>query len=164
MALSLPTELLRQLLDRWPVGRLATVDADACPHIVPVVFCREGDVIYSPLDGKRKRSKHLKRFRNLEANSAISLLLDHYDQDWDQLWWVRIEGKARRLDADADLSRRLADRLRAKYPQYESVPLQFAGDVYLEIQVGRVAVWSQSGTLTPIADFSTTAAHPQAGS
>ena len=150
MALSLPTELLHRLLDHWPVGRFATVADGECPHIVPIVFCREDAVIYSPIDGKRKQSTQLKRFRNLEVHAGISLLLDHYHHDWDQLWWVRIDGTARRVDAEADLSRRLADRLRAKYPQYERVPLQFAGDVYLEIRVGRVAVWSQSGTLAPI--------------
>lgn len=164
MALSVPTAMLHRLLDHWHVGTLATVTEDARPHLVPIVFCREGEVVYSPLDGKRKRSQHLKRFRNLEAHQGVSLLLDHYDQDWDQLWWVRIDGRARRLDADTALAGRLAERLRAKYPQYERVPLQFAGDVYLEIRVGTVSAWSQSGTLTPIAAISTARVPPRAGS
>lgn len=150
MSLSLPTELLHRLLDHWPVGRFATVAEDGSPHIVPIVFCRVGEVIYSPLDGKRKRSQQLKRFRNLDAHAGIGLLLDHYHPDWDRLWWVRMDGTARRLEADAALSGRLSERLRAKYPQYERVPLQFAGDVYLEIRVDRVAAWSQAGTLDPI--------------
>ena len=64
----LPDKLLHELLDRWPVGRLATVDKSAAPHVVPIVFCRDGQRLLSPVDGKRKRHGRLKRCRpNLVA-------------------------------------------------------------------------------------------------
>ncbi|QLL07746.1 TIGR03668 family PPOX class F420-dependent oxidoreductase [Mycobacterium vicinigordonae] len=124
-----------------PVARLATVGSDGAPHLVPVVFAVDSEsspeTVYTGVDAKPKTTQRLRRLANIECNPAISLLVDHYDDDWNQLWWVRIDGAAvvlRHSDA-LHTGRRL---LRAKYPQYQSVSL--AGPV-IEIAVRRWSSW-----------------------
>jgi Pyridoxamine 5'-phosphate oxidase len=59
------------------VARLATADAAGRPHIVPVTFAVDGDVVYSAVDAKPKRGTALKRLANVAANPAVALLVDH---------------------------------------------------------------------------------------
>lgn len=107
---------------RSPVARLATVAPDGAPHLVPVVFAVDGDVIYTAVDAKPKKTQRLRRLANIEHNPAVSLLVDHYAEDWTQLWWVRVDGTAT-VAADGDTLSTGYRLLRAKYPQYQSVPL-----------------------------------------
>jgi PPOX class probable F420-dependent enzyme len=149
-AVELSAASLASLLDHWPVARLATVTASGNPHVLPVVFVREGDCVYTPVDGKRKAGAELARVRNVRYHGAASLLLDHYDREWNRLWWVRLEGAIDVLHpADAALHR-LRDALRDKYPQYANVT-PFAGTpTALRLRWQRVVVWTQSGTREPI--------------
>ena len=111
----------RRLVDAR-VAHLATVDAGARPHIVPVVFALAGEVIYFAVDAKPKRTLALKRLANIAANPAVSILVDHYDDDWERLWWVRVDGSARVAD-DARSREDALERLAGKYSQYaESRP------------------------------------------
>lgn len=105
-----------------PVARLATVRPDGTPHLVPVVFAVDGDVIYTAVDAKPKKTKQLRRLANIEHNPAVSLLVDHYAPDWTQLWWIRVDGVAT-VVADGDALRAGYRLLCAKYPQYQSVSL-----------------------------------------
>src|SRR4051794_26880692 len=98
------------------VARLATVSADGRPHLVPIVFAVDGDALYTAVDRKPKSTTALRRLANLAANPAVTLLVDHYDEDWDRLWWVRADGMARVL-AGATVEPAL-DRLAARYPAY----------------------------------------------
>src|SRR5436305_15028654 len=83
------------------VARLATADAAGRPHLVPIVFAVEGDRVYSVVDAKPKRISALRRLRNVRANPAVALLVDHYDDaDWSALWWVRAEAHVRVLEPD----------------------------------------------------------------
>ncbi|WP_189266978.1 TIGR03668 family PPOX class F420-dependent oxidoreductase [Streptomyces fuscichromogenes] len=101
------------------VARLATVDADGRPHLVPVVFARYGpDGIVTAVDHKPKTTPRLKRLRNIAARPAVCLLADAYDENWDRLWWVRADGDARVVPADAAV----VEPLCAKYPQYRERP------------------------------------------
>ena len=80
-----------------PVAALATVRPDGAPHVVPVVFAMAAgrdDLIYTAIDAKPKSTQRLRRLDNIENNPAVSLLVDHYDDDWSQLWWVRADGTA----------------------------------------------------------------------
>ena len=82
------------------MARLATVTASEAPHLVPVVFAVDPDpdleaaVIYTAVDGKPKSTQRLRRLANIEHNPRVSLLVDHYAEDWTQLWWVRADGTA----------------------------------------------------------------------
>ena len=98
------------------VARLATV-GPLGPHLVPVVFAVEDDHIYSAVDHKPKRTRRLQRLANIEVNSAVSILADHYDEDWEHLWWVRADGEAKILRTPAAMASGL-DLLADKYPQY----------------------------------------------
>ena len=105
-----------------PVARLATADARGYPHIVPITFAVDGNRVVSAVDAKPKRGGRLHRLENIKANPRVSLLVDHYHEDWRRLWWVRADGTARIVDADPELTRML-DLLRARYSQYERVEL-----------------------------------------
>jgi len=103
------------------VARLATVDAQRKPHIVPVCFVFAGSVFYTAVDRKPKRvaPERLARLRNIRAMRQVALVVDCYDEDWTQLWWVLVRGKAKLLPKSAREERAEAlRRLRAKYPQY----------------------------------------------
>jgi len=104
------------------VARLATVDAEGTPHIVPVTFALEGDRIVSAVDAKPKRGKPLRRLANIAANPRISLLVDDYDEDWRRLWWARADGAARIVDDGPELTSAF-DLLRERYAQYRTVGL-----------------------------------------
>jgi PPOX class probable F420-dependent enzyme len=101
---------------------LATAALDGRPHLVPVVFALHDDVIYMAVDGKPKTTQRLRRLANIERNPQVSLLVDHYADDWTQLWWVRADGVAA-IHHDGDTVRVGRDLLRAKYAQYQSVLL-----------------------------------------
>ena len=122
---TIPDSEIEALLSRWPVARLATTGAEGWPHQVPIVFAWQGGCIWSPVDGKPKREGELARVANVKRQPQVSVLLDHYDEDWLQLWWVRIEGRAdicHGEEALTDCAAPLA-ALRDKYPQYQSVAL-----------------------------------------
>jgi PPOX class probable F420-dependent enzyme len=103
------------------VARLATVSAAGRPHAVPLCFVLEGDAIYWAVDEKPKRTRELRRLRNIAENARVCVLVDGYDEDWSRLWWVRADGEARLLDASEE--ERALGLLAEKYPQYrEAVP------------------------------------------
>ena len=84
------------------VARLATLGRDGAPHLVPFCFALSGDVLYSAVDHKRKRSSRLQRFDNVARDPRVGVLVDHYEEDWSKLWWVRLEGLARELESGAE--------------------------------------------------------------
>ena len=105
-----------------PVAVLSTVGADGVPHVVPVGFAVVGDVLYTAVDAKRKSTHRLRRLANIAANPRVSLLVDHYDADWTQLWWARADGVAVVHDGGEEMAAGYA-ALRGKYPQYDRVAL-----------------------------------------
>jgi PPOX class probable F420-dependent enzyme len=121
------------------VARLATVGADGAPHLVPVVFALLGETVYSVVDEKPKRTGELRRLTNVRATGRAALLADHYEEDWERLWWVRADGSGRVLDDpdDPEADRALA-ALRERYPQQRP-----AGAV-LAVDVERWTGWSAS--------------------
>jgi PPOX class probable F420-dependent enzyme len=99
------------------VARLATVRPDGSPHLVPIVFALDGATIAFVVDDKPKSTRELQRLANIRAEPRVSVLVDHYDDDWAAVWWVRVDGRARVVDADPALDRAVA-LLAEKYPQY----------------------------------------------
>jgi PPOX class probable F420-dependent enzyme len=100
------------------VGRLATVNADGEPHIVPVVFAVVGESVYTAVDSKPKTTRRLRRLADVEATGRASLLVDEYHEDWSTLWWVRVDGDAEVLTPASAEERRAIVALVGKYPQY----------------------------------------------
>lgn len=103
------------------VARLGTVSADGRPHLVPCCFALGDDVLYSAVDAKPKSTHALRRLANLAANPATTLLVDHYSEDWTELWWIRIDGTGRVVDDRTERDRALV-LLTAKYEQYRRQP------------------------------------------
>jgi PPOX class probable F420-dependent enzyme len=100
------------------VARLATVGLDGRPHVVPICFALDGDTLYTSVDSKPKSTRRLRRLANIEANPAVEIVIDHWDEDWSRLWWVRLSGRAEIVEHDA----RALELLQAKYPQYLADP------------------------------------------
>ncbi|MCY4144002.1 MAG: pyridoxamine 5'-phosphate oxidase family protein [Gammaproteobacteria bacterium] len=127
-----------QLLDSEPRGFLASSYRNS-PHVVPVVFVRLHDRIYSPIDAKPKATHRLRRVRNIEHNNAVSFMLDNYDADWQKLWWLRLDG----LASIGPLSNAIAELLVCKYPQYRSMDV---GSTAIELSEIRWRYWSMDGS------------------
>ncbi|BCJ50787.1 PPOX class F420-dependent oxidoreductase [Actinoplanes sp. NBRC 14428] len=114
------------------VARLATVTPDGAPHLVPIVFALVEDVIHTAVDGKPKRHRGLRRLTNIAHDPRVSVLADHYDEDWSALWWVRADGVATVTDEPEPA-------LIARYPQYRTTP---PPGPYLRIRVQRWTSWA----------------------
>jgi len=111
------------------VARLATVGADGAPHLAPIVFALLGETVYSVVDQKPKRSADLRRLANVRATGRAALLVDHYEDDWEQLWWVRADGRGRVIDPDQPEARRAIEALHKRYPQQRPAGAVLAVDV-----------------------------------
>jgi len=111
----------RQRFSTATVARMATVGPGGTPHLVPIVFALLGEqTLVTAVDHKRKRTLALRRLRNIAQNPAVSLLVDEYGDDWDQLWWARADGLARVVTPDMEPELRIEaiDTLVARYVQY----------------------------------------------
>jgi PPOX class probable F420-dependent enzyme len=111
----------RERLATARVARLATVSATGQPYLVPVTFAVDADTVYIAIDHKPKTTTHLKRLANIAANPQVTLLADHYTDDWTQLWWSRADGHATVLTAGPGTEAPIA-LLAARYPQYQDTP------------------------------------------
>ncbi|WP_102143560.1 TIGR03668 family PPOX class F420-dependent oxidoreductase [Mycobacterium hubeiense] len=105
-----------------PVATLATVGPQGAPHLVPVVFAVHGEVVYTAVDAKKKSTTRLRRLVNIEHNPQVSMLVDHYTDDWSQLWWVRADGVAAIHYRGEEMATGYAE-LRRKYLQYQRIAL-----------------------------------------
>jgi PPOX class probable F420-dependent enzyme len=141
-------EAVARILETWPIARLALLDAEGEPRQVPIVFARADGALWSPVDGKPKRSSDLARLDRLERHPRVSLLLDEYAEDWSRLWWLELRGRAEVVRADTETDPRVAvpaAALRAKYPQYASTPLFLGPPTLIRIATERARGWSASG-------------------
>jgi len=128
-------------VSRARVGRLATVRSDGTPHLVPICFAVVGDTVVSAVDEKPKTTRRLQRLANVEANPAVTLLVDHYDEEWSEVWWARVDGRARVVEDGPERNAAVA-ALRAKYEQYERVGIAGAAVV---IDSDRWSGWAYVG-------------------
>jgi PPOX class probable F420-dependent enzyme len=112
-----------------PVARLATVSANGAPHLVPIAFVLLDETIYSVVDQKPKRTTDLRRLANVRATGRASILVDHYEDDWTRLWWVRADGTARTLGPDEPEARSSIEALKERYPQQRPAGRVLAVDV-----------------------------------
>lgn len=135
---------LVHILERAPVARLGTLAADGAPSLVPVVFVWLNDAIWSPVDGKPKRTTELARLANVTRDPRCTLLIDRYDVDWRRLWWIRLDCEATvHSPAPNDpIVAQLEAALRAKYPQYGATPPLLPPARALELRVVKRLAWA----------------------
>ena len=122
---------------------LATADASGAPHLVPIVFALAGDTIYNAVDRKPKRTNELRRIANTRANPRVAVLVEHYSEDWDELWWVRAEGSARVIAAAPSTPSAALELLADRYERYRREP---PPGPLLAIDVSRWRGWAASGS------------------
>jgi len=115
------------------------VSAGGLPHLVPVVFAVAADTLWTAVDTKPKSTRALRRLANIQENPLVSLLVDHYEEDWSALWWVRADGTATVVPAGSADGQAGVAALVAKYPQYQMEPPP--GPVVV-IAVDRWRAWS----------------------
>jgi PPOX class probable F420-dependent enzyme len=126
------------------VGHLATADARAIPHLVPVCFVVSDDALYITIDQKPKGDpRGLKRLRNIIQNPVAAFVADRYDEAWTRLGWVMLRGPAEILD-EGDEHDRAQALLRLRYPQYRAMALE--GLPVIAVRIERVTSW---GNLAP---------------
>ena len=134
------TEAQSAFLAGQRVGRLATADAHGNPHVVPVCFAVADGSLYITIDEKPKRAstQPLKRIRNMMENPSVAFVADRYDEDWRQLGWVMLRGRAEILvdGPEHDLAQVL---LRERYAQYR--PMQLAELPVIALRIERVTAW-----------------------
>jgi PPOX class probable F420-dependent enzyme len=107
------------------VARLATADNKGRPHVIPICFALDGKELFSPIDEKPKKTAplRLKRIRNIRANPHVAVVIDRYDENWRQLAYVLIKGRAKIL-LNGPKHKRAIQLLRKKYPQYKKMRLE----------------------------------------
>jgi len=130
----------RSFVEAQRIGHLATADANAVPHVVPVCFGLAQDTLYITIDRKPKRDsgRPLKRLSNIAQNPRAAIVFDRYDEDWRRLAWVMLHG---RVDMLADGSEHDAAQalLRARYPQLGAMAIDALPVIALRVE--RVASW-----------------------
>jgi PPOX class probable F420-dependent enzyme len=137
----LPEDDARRRFAAARVLRLATVDERGQPHLVPAVFAAVDRTVFMAVDHKPKRHQDLRRLHNIRATGRVSLLVDHYEEEWRRLWWVRADGTARVQGEDEDRTEPIR-QLAAKYPQYEG---QLPQGPVIVVAVERWTGWAFSG-------------------
>ncbi len=132
-----------ELLGAARVGRLATASSDGRPLVVPVCYAFDGTRLYSAVDAKPKRTRDLRRLRNIAENPRVSLVVDEYHEEWTRLRYVIVEGRAEIL-SEGDEFTRAIDLLVAKYPQYRGLGLPREAGTLIRITPDRVLHWRWS--------------------
>jgi PPOX class probable F420-dependent enzyme len=141
----LPEEILYQLLDTMPVARLGLIDDKKRPESLPIVFARVGGFLFSPIDGKPKSSTKLARIEHIKKEPKGSLLLDYYADDWEQLWWVKLDTEAQVVLDEHVSWGKAVSTLRDKYSQYREVSLFTGEPTMIAIRWTRVRWWASDG-------------------
>lgn len=117
----------RRFVEARRIAHLATADEAGAPQVLPVGFALSaaGDTVYSAVDEKPKAHPpvRLKRLRNIEANPAVAMVFDHYEEDWRRIGWVMLRGRAEILDADGPERAAAQALLHARYRQYGGMRL-----------------------------------------
>ena len=119
------------------VGRFATITPEGRPHVVAVTFVVIGLNVVHMIDEKPKTTRRLQRLRNVDATPFASLLVDHYEEDWAALWWVRVDGEVT-VEKDGPNWWEARSRLKGKYRQYRNAPPTGPA---LFLSIDRVSSW-----------------------
>jgi len=137
---------------------LVTLSDRGRPRPVPICFVLvtpdlDGStLLYSPLDEKPKHSgdvRDLARVRDIAARPEVTLLFEHWSEDWSQLAWLRARGRARLVEPgdDARAHESATRALRVKYPQYRAQRLE--SSPLIRITLETAVAWSAATGLSP---------------
>ncbi len=126
----------RAFLMRSRVGHLATADHSGRPHLVPACFAADDHALYTAIDEKPKSGRFLKRLQNILENPSVAFLVDHYEEDWLRIGWIRIDGPAELL-SDGPQRDRALRLLLSRYAQYRAMQLS----AVIAIRIMRVRSW-----------------------
>lgn len=129
-----------EMLREGRVARLATADAAGQPLVVPVCYAWDGHHCYSAVDAKPKRTRQLRRLRNIAQNPHVSLVVDHYEEEWSRLRYVILEGRAEVLTEGSELAAAV-ELLTAKYPQYQVLGLPAEPATVIKLIPERILPW-----------------------
>src|SRR5215471_2084690 len=131
------------LIQAHRIGHLATADGAGVPHLVPICFTYDGQAIYSAIDHKPKRRTgySMKRIRNIVENPRVAFLVHHYEEDWQQLYYVLIRGTASILESGPERQRALA-LLEDKYVQYQGRHLAQSDGLVIKIVPESIQHWA----------------------
>ena len=123
------------------VARLATVDGDGRPAVIPICYVFDDDHFYSSLDEKPKQvaPRQLKRVRNIESNPHVALVIDDYADDWSKLVYVLVTGLATIIQPGTDEHARAVRMLRDKYSQYQAMAIDER--MVIKITPARIKHW-----------------------
>ena len=150
----------RAFLDAARTATLATVDPQGRPRLVPICHalgpdgCAGSPVLYTPLDEKAKKAADLHdlaRVRDILVLPEVTLLVDRWDEDWSQLAWLRLYGRAELLEPQPhEVAEHAAavGLLRGRYPQYATHALDALP--IIRIRIERAVAWSaDQGAVLP---------------
>lgn len=134
---------LTAVLQQHRIGHLATADLHGAPHLVPICFAYNGQAIYSAVDHKPKRQTgyRMKRMRNIVDNPQVAFLVHHYEEDWQQLYYVMIRGRASILEGGPEYQQALA-LLEQKYQQYQERHLAQSHGLVIKLVPETINRWS----------------------
>ena len=146
--MQLLTPIQAAFVEAQRVGRLATADHAGRPHVVPVCYAYADGSFYIALDAKPNRVAHerLRRVRNILENPQVALVIDRYDEDWGMLAYLLVRGAAALLPPDELEHARAIELLRARYPQYHTMPI--AQQPAIVIRVESVVAWGAIASKT----------------
>jgi PPOX class probable F420-dependent enzyme len=122
------------------VARLGTADAAGRPLVVPVCYAFDGSRIYSAIDRKPKRTRGLRRVRNIAENPRVSLVVDEYHEEWRRLCWVIVDGRADLVAGGPEFAQAM-DLLVAKYPQYRTLGFEREAGTVIRVTPERLLAW-----------------------
>ena len=136
----LSRDQISQRLSLASSATLGTTDEQGRAHLVPIVFAYRDGTVYTAIDAKPKATMRLRRIRNIEARPHVSVLVDHYHDNWDRLWWIRLDGLAQ-VAANGPVRDTAIELLTEKYPVYAEQPPPGPA---ITITVEAIRSWSAS--------------------
>ena len=140
MKLQTLPEWATDLFEQARVARLAYLDGEDRPRVLPVTFAVADGLVWSAIDEKPKRRPEPARVKYLRRRPEAALVVDEYDDDWTRLAWVELLGRVEVVPAGSAPGS--MEALAAKYAQYaERTP---PGPL-LRLAVERALWWRAAG-------------------
>ncbi len=134
------------ILEKMQCGRLGVLSEDGTIDLMPVVFAKVKESIFTPIDEKPKRRGRVTRLDSIKMSPSVTLLLDHYSSSWADLWWIKLKGNACEIDERSCKFPAAVAALKQKYGQYNNIGVvQKTHPTLIEIQYTEIKVWAYSG-------------------